>query len=785
MASPHPVVGETLGHFRIVQAIGAGGMGEVYRARDEQLHRDVALKVLPPASAEDATARARLLREARTASQLNHPNICTIHEVGETRGRAYIAMELVVGQPLSARVAAGPLPPQDVLRLGSQMADALAHAHAHGVVHRDLKSANVMLTPEGRVKVLDFGLAKRVSEEEVSEGSTQSLPVTQPGTVAGTLAYMAPEQLRGQTAEARSDVWALGVVLYEMATGRLPFGGHTAFEISSAILNESPVPLPSSVPAEVRAVIERCLEKEPGRRYQNGGEAGAALEAMQAGAVSLWATLRYRLFRVRWRAAVITAVVVLLLAALGMAYFRTRSGGAASRIHSLAVLPLENLSGDPQQQYFADGMTEELITNLAKVKALTVISPFSVMQYKGSKKPLAEIARELGVDGLIEGSVYKSGGRMKITAHLIDPATGRELWGDSYERELQDVLLLQAEVAQAVAHEIRVAVTPAETARLAHVRRVNPEAYELYLQGRSHWDKLTAPEQTIALQYFEMALQKDPDYALGYAGVGLVWAGRAQMGFVPPQEAQPRAKEAALKALALDDTLAEAHDLLATVLTWYEWDWPMAEKEFRRAIELNPNYANAHYFYSILLAALGRQQEAMAEMRRCLALDPHNRRFQSGFAWHLLNSGQYEEAIAQIQKSVQMDPSYPVPHDRLARALRRRGMYPEALEEARRMYAAREDREILVALQRHGYEAAKRLEADKLADRARRTYVAPTRIAARYAEAGATALALRWLERGFEVRDPQMVFLAWDASWDNLRTDPRFQALLRRMKLAP
>ncbi len=486
------MLGKTLGHYRILEKIGAGGMGEVYRAHDEQLGRDVAIKLLPASVLSDATARARLLREARSAASLNHPHICTIHEVGEADGQAYIAMELVEGQPLSARLAGGALPTEQVLRYGLQLAEALGHAHERGLVHRDLKSANVVITTEGRAKVLDFGLAKRLSEGEMDVVTRSQASLTAAGALVGTLAYMAPEQLRGQPADARSDVWALGVVLHEMATGSRPFQGQTGFELSSAILTQRPAPLVGKAPLGLRAVIERCLEKEPARRYQRAGEVRAALEAVQTGAVAPWTAWRYRLARRRWLAAA-GAVVVLAAVLVGLNVGglreRLRHGASPSGINSIAVLPLENLSHDPEQEYFTDGMTEALITELGQISALRVISRTSAMHYKGTRKTLPEIARELHVDAVVEGSVERYGQRVRITAQLIEAPTDRHLWAKSYERDLGDVFALQDAVAQAITNEIKIKLTTQEQRRLASARRVNPQAHEAYLRGRFFWNK--------------------------------------------------------------------------------------------------------------------------------------------------------------------------------------------------------------------------------------------------------------------------------------------------------
>jgi serine/threonine-protein kinase len=757
------VVGQTLGHYRIVEKIGEGGMGVVYRTHDESLDRDVALKVLPASSFSDPAARARLLREARTASQLNHPNICTIHEVGEAEGQAYIAMEFVEGQPLNARLAAGPLPVEQVLRYALQLAEALAHAHEHGVVHRDLKSANVIITAEGRAKVLDFGLAKRMREEELDEATRSQASLTAPGTLVGTLGYMAPEQLCGQPADARSDIWALGVVLYEMAAGKLPFLGRTGFELSSAILREPPATLPAEVPAGLRAVIQRCLAKEPAQRYQRASEVRAALDAAQSGA-AIAPPARQRAVAPRKRRV------------------------SRKRVQSLAVLPLTNFSRDPEQEYFADGMTEALISDLAKLRALRIVSRTSAMRYKGTDKSLPEIAEELNVDAVVEGSVVRVGQRVRITAQLIHAATDTHLWAESYERDLQDVLLLQSEVARAIAREIQVAVTPEETRHLARVRRVNPQAYEACLKGRFHWYKFSREHLNTALEYFQLALEKDPNYALAYVGIADVWTSRADCGFVPPQEALLKAKAAAVKAIELDDSLAEAHMTLGNVKA-FAWDWAGAEREYQRAIELNLNSADVHLVYGDLLILTGRSEKAMAEMERARELDPLNFFMQCFLGWHLVYLRRYDDAIAQLRKTLKMEPNFSSAHLGLWGAFYQKRMEGEALAEAKAFFALLGDSETVEALERGyaeaGYLGAMKLAAEKLVARSKLTYVPGLRIARFYAHAGEKDRALEWLEKAYEGREPPLVHLnvGWD--WDSLRSDPRFQDLLRRMNFPP
>ncbi len=479
------MVGRTLFHYRVLEKVGAGGMGVVYRAHDEKLDRDVALKVLPAGALADEAARKRFRQEALALSHLNHPNICTIYEIGEAEGQTYIAMEFVKGRPLSQIARGAGLAAETAVRYGAQIADALVHAHEGGVVHRDLKSSNVIVTPAGRAKVLDFGLARRLDEGRGEEATRTQSGLTGAGMVVGTLDYIAPEVLEGRPADGRSDIWALGVVLYEMVTGRLPFEGQTAFAVSSAILREPPAPLPERVPAGVRGVIQRCLAKEPAQRYQTAAEVRAVLEAASSGA-SVVAAAPLPTPTQRWvLAAAAAALLIAALVGLNVAGLRERiTGRSAPRIESLAVLPLENFSRDPEQEFFADGMTEQLITDLSKIGALRVISRTSVMQYKGTHKPLPEIAKELKVDAVVEGSVLQSGNRVRITAQLLYAPADKHLWAESYDRDLRDVLALQGEVARSIANQVRITLTAQEQARLGARRQVDPEVFQLYLRGQ-------------------------------------------------------------------------------------------------------------------------------------------------------------------------------------------------------------------------------------------------------------------------------------------------------------
>ena len=548
-------------------------------------------------------------------------------------------------------------------------------------------------------------------------------------------------------------------------------------------------------------ILSKALEKDRKLRYQTAAELKADLERLKhetagkvgAGLALLWWARRAAARPRRWMLALGAVALVACFAVLvalnvgGLRDWLLPRAGAPSPIKSLAVLPLANLSGDPEQEYFADGMTEELITNLAKVSALKVISRTSMMQYKGTKKPLPQIAKELNVDAVIEGSVLREGGQVRITAQLIQASTDQHLWADSYQRDLRGVLALQGEIASAIADKVRAAVTPTERTRLASARPVNPEAYDAYLKGMQSWYRLTPQDIEAALEYFELALKKDPNYSPAYAGISLVWIGREVMGYTAPREAGPKAKAAALKAVELDNTLAQAHYSLASVDWLYEWDWAGAEAEFKKAIELNPNYPDARAFYATYLMSMKRPEEAMAQIQRALLLDPFNVLFQAWHAQDLERLGRYDEAMVELRKALRTSPQHPAVHNELENIFFRKAMYEETLAETKALYAG--DREMEEALTQgygqSGFRGAMRRAAEALAARSRKTYVIHTEIAMRYAMAGEKAQALAWLEKGLEVRDPSMALIPLFTILDSLRSEFRFQDLLRRMNLPP
>jgi TolB-like protein/Tfp pilus assembly protein PilF/predicted Ser/Thr protein kinase len=769
------------GKYTIISELGKGGMGVVYKAEDTKLERCVALKFLPPELTEDPEARERFVREAKAAAALSHSHICTVYEIGEEENRLFIAMECIEGESLRQKIARGPLPHAEALDIVIQVAEGLAEAHKKKIIHRDIKPGNIMLTEKGLAKVMDFGLAKALG---------RSL-ITKEARTMGTVAYMSPEQAQGRPVDYRTDIWSLGVVLYEMLTGTLPFKGEYDQSIIHSILNREPEPVSKhrkDLPKGLEQVIAKSLVKYPAGRYQDMEGLLEDLKALAEGLKPLKA--RKGLFRGRllglkkiYAYAGLGSVIVLFALAL---FFFFRQRGLA--FDSIAVLPFENLSGDPQQEYFSDGMHEALITDLGQLTGLKrVIARSSIMRFKGSKTPLRKIAQELKVNALITGAVRRSGDRVRITAQLIDPATEAQIWARSYERDLTDVLSLQTEIVSAITREVKVKLTPQEETRLASAPKVNPQAYEAYLKGRFHLYRMTRTDLDSALQYFELALDKEPNYALAYAGIAYVWSGRQQQGLAPASETTPRVAAAAAKALELDSTLAEVHYMLAAIRTWVYWDWEGAETEFRRAIDLNPNHTEARAYYSHLLNILGRPKEAMAQIERVRELDPFNSLIQALYGMDLMYARRYDEAIALLRDTLKTSPNDLVALSTLRSAYHMKHMYTEALEVWKASYAARGDHEAEEALalgfKEEGYQGALRRMAETLVARSQTAYVSPWQIGTLYTRAGKNDKALEWLEKAYQARDQNMPYLGVDPIFDTLRDDPRYQGLLRRMNL--
>lgn len=777
------MVGSTLDHYRILEQLGAGGMGVVYRAHDEKLKRDVALKVLPPGMLADDGARKRFRREALALSQLNHPNICTIFEIGEADRQTYIVMEFVEGRPLSESIPPGGLPVETAIRYGAQIAEALSHAHEHGLLHRDLKSANVMVTKQGRIKLLDFGLVKPLAPGATEETRTEEA-LTGMGSVVGTLAYMAPEALRGEPADARTDLWGMGVVLHEMVAGARPFQGKTSFALTSAILREPPAALPDRTPAPLSGIVHKCLAKDASQRYQSAAELRAALDAVSPG-VTAAPVLAKRSANRWWIAAV--AVAAIAIVGAWQAPRLARFAGTAGRIESVAVLPFDNLSKDADQEYFAKGMTEQLITDLSKIRALRVISRTSVMRYQGaSKPPLPQIASELGVDAIVEGSVMRSGNQVRITAQLIQARGDHHIWAESYDRDLSEVLGLQREVARTIASEIRISVTPQEQALLASGRPVDPETHQLVLRGNYFADKGTEKDFKKAIEYFEQAIARDPNYAPGHAGISNVYRSLANF-YLPPREVMPKAKAAAEKALQLDETQELAHLTLAGVLLFYEWNWPDAKKHFKRALELNPSSAEAHVLSGNYFAALGEQKEALAEFRLAQALDPLSLVSQTNLLFCLIAARQYDEVIAQANRTLAREPGFAAGYVVSALAYGEKGEFDKAVEAMEKATKIGTN-PTFIAMSAH-VQAAKgdRKEAEKLLAELKtirsRRYVCAYEVAHAYVKLGDKKQAFEWLEKGRDERADCMVWLRSEPWMDPLRGEPHYHQLVKEIGL--
>jgi serine/threonine protein kinase/tetratricopeptide (TPR) repeat protein len=758
-----PALGTTLGAYRIERELGHGGMGVVFLAYDTNLHRQVALKTIP-ASAIIGASSALLLREARNAAALTHPNICTVYEVGAANDVAFIAMEYVEGRSLRERMGGRPLSTAEILSYGSQAADALAYAHERGVVHRDLKAENAISSDSGLLKIVDFGLARR-SDPLVAD-TTTAPSIVPPGALAGTPYAMAPEQVRGEPADSRTDIWALGVVLYEMASGAKPFDAPGVAEMFSSILRDAPRPLPASVPAALKAVIERCLEKEPARRYQRAGEVKAALDTIQRG-VAPWRAWRYHFVKHPLAASCIAAVAI------------------------VSVLPFENLTGDPAQEYFSDGLTDETISQLGRLhpQRLSVMARTSSMRYKHRDVPIDQIGRELGVDYVLEGSARREGNRVRITVTLIQAHDQLQRWSEIFERELAGILILQSEIAGGVAHSLALSLLPEEQARLASARTIDPEAFEAYLKGASHATKFNRADLDRALEYFETALRKNPDYALAYAGIGRVWSARQQMGLVAPSEAVPRLKEAYHRASSLDDTLPEAHLGLANTYTWSDWNWAAGEAEFKRAIALRPDYAEARAFFAHYLFIMRRPREALAEVHRALELDPLSDLVLGICGQGFMFAGRPDEAMRAFRTALDTAPHSMVALNGYARALYQAGRYVDAVNAEKDVWSARGDGEMVDALDRGfrsgGYIGAFHTGADLLGARfiAGQRTVNPNAVVVMYLRAGETDKVFEWVDRAMANHSPNMPYVGLGPAWDRVRGDPRMQAVLRKMNL--
>ena len=742
------MIGKTISHYQILEKLGEGGMGEVYLAEDTKLDRRVALKFLPTQLASDEELRARFKREAQAAAALNHPNIITIHEVAEYETRPFIAMEYVEGEPLKNLIGKKELSIGEVLDVALQVSDGLAVAHQAGIVHRDIKPQNILMGKDGRVRICDFGLAK----------AKRDVTLTQEGSTLGTIAYMSPEQAQGTEADHRSDIFSFGVVLYEMVTGQLPFKGEHEAAVINSIVNDTPEPLArykSDVPEKLEGIIGKAMEKNLDLRYQHVDDVGVDLR--------------------RLKTELETGVTKTL-------------ESAKKPTPSVAVLPFTNLSADKEQEYFCDGMAEEIINALTHVEDLRVVARTSAFSFRGKEIDIRDIGKKLSVGTVLEGSVRKAGNRLRITAQLVNVADGYHLWSEKYDRNMEDVFAIQDEISLAIVDKLKVKLLGAEKADLMKHHTENKEAYTNYLKGLYFWNRRSEVGFNKALEYFQKAIEIDPLYALPYVGIADTFNIMGHFCFIHPGEAFSKAKTAVKKALEIDDRLGEAHASLAWIHVCSDWDWLSAEREYKRAVELNSNYATAHEWYALFLAGMERFDEAIAEVKQALELDPLSVMINAIVGVIFYFSRQYDEAIKYHRKAIEIDPNFVFAYIWQGLAYWEKGMNNEALVSLQKAVAVANDMTyalghlgMIYALADQRDEAIKII--DQLSELSIKRYVSPLHIALVYVGLDEKDKVFEYFEKAYLEREPYLFYLKMSSIYDSLRSDPRFTALLKKMGL--
>ncbi|MEK6324040.1 MAG: protein kinase [Acidobacteriota bacterium] len=829
-----PIAGTTVSHYRMLSRLGAGGMGEVYLAEDPELDRKVAIKFLSVESALDEGAKKRLIREARAAAKLDHPNICAIHEVGEDQGRSFIVMQYVEGETLGNLIQRKPLELRESLDIAVQVADALAEAHSHGIIHRDIKPQNIMITARGQAKVLDFGLAKVVRERDLSksEAETQSL-LTAPGTVMGTAPYMSPEQVRGEDLDGRSDIFSFCVVLYEMVSGHQPFLSDNAATTVSAILTRDPPPLARysrEASVELERIVTKALRKDREERYQVikdllldlkilkqqpglagrlnnaqaldeiGGEQPqitaerkVAAATKRTTAARTTSSAEYIVTEIkRNKIAALVALAAAALAVVGLtAYFHASNSEVA--IESIAVLPFENQNHDPETEYVSDGLTDSIINSLTQLPNLKVIARSSVFRYKGKQTDPIAVANELGVRAVLTGRIMQRGDHLTISTELVDVRDNKQLWGEQYNEKVSDLLLVQREIAKQITGNLRLKLSGEQQNRVTKHYTENPEAYQLYLKGRYQLNRRTEDSLKRGVEFFQQAIEQDPNYALAYAGLADAYNQMALWATLPPGESFPKAKAAAERALRLDDTLAEAHTALAFEKFQHEWDFAGAESEYRQAITLNPNYSTARelHGYQMYLANPRGFNQAMQELKTAQELDPISLPVTFNIAALLYFERHYDKAIEQLKNIHDLDPSFTLGNGLLGAIYMAKGMKDEAVAAFLKGstlegqgFSPRSVEALNKANKKSGIRGFWQKHVELLQEESKQRYVSPYFIAIDYAYLGEKDLAFEWLETAYQERSSWLTELGVDPVWANLHSDPRFADLLRRVGLS-